>query len=503
MDHGEVGDHARRDAAREEVPLFPGRAPTDEVGLRAWLKQWIGIEMPGEPLLDGHSAPFEYLAHAFFEDRSPRDSVVWACRGGGKTYLAAIATVLDMVFKPGIEIRILGGSLEQSKRMHMHLRGVFDCEPFDGLVEGRITERRIVLKNGSRVELLAQSQTSVRGTRVQKLRCDEVELFDPDVWEAAQLTTRSKDCGGVAVSGSIECLSTMHVPYGLMHDLVGTCGEGSVRRLFRWGVVDVLGTCDERHDCLSCTLRAECAGRAKGRDARGDPGGHITVDDAESLKRRVSLDTWNSEMLCLRPKRSDCVLPEFNHGAHVVDRPPDAGEGWAVIGGMDFGIRSPTVVLWARLSPNGEVCVFREHSRANMTLREHIEVIRSAKPSLDWIGVDPAGRARNAQTGVSDVQAMRSEGLDVRAARSMIHEGIELIRARLRPATGEPTLRVTRDCTELIRCLEQYHYPSDNPESATPEKDGSDHAVDALRYMILNLDRGYSTKKGSYVPGTR
>ena len=39
--------------------------------------------------------------------------------------------------------------------------------------------------------VLAQSQRSVRGLRVQKLRCDEVELFDPAVWEAAQLTTRS------------------------------------------------------------------------------------------------------------------------------------------------------------------------------------------------------------------------------------------------------------------------------------------------------------------------
>lgn len=497
MSHEGTGGGEPSDAARAE---FPGTMPTDEPSLRAWVERWIGIPMPGEALLEGHAAPFEYLCHAFFEDRTPRDSVVWACRGGGKTYLAAVATVLDMVFKPGIEIRVLGGSLEQSKRMHAHLRSIFEREPFDDLIDGRITERRITLVNGSRVELLAQSQTSVRGTRVQKLRCDEVELFDPDVWEAAQLTTRSKQCGDTLVPGSIECLSTMHVPYGLMHDLVSTCAKDGVRRLFRWGVVDVLGVCSDRHECLACPLRAECAGRAKGRDGRGDPGGHIPIDDAIALKRRVSLETWNSEMLCLRPKRSDCVLPEFDAATHVVDRPPDASGSWPVIGGMDFGIRSPTVVLWARLAPSGSVCVFREHVQANMTLPEHIAVIRAGKPAMTWIGVDPAGRARNAQTGVSDVQAMRSAGLDVRAARSMIHEGIELIRARLRPAVGPPTLTITRDCPELIRCLEQYHYPSDNPESPTPEKDGSDHAVDALRYMILNLDRGYETTRGSYTP---
>jgi hypothetical protein len=62
----------------------------------------------------------------------------------------------------------------------------------------------------------------VRGTRVQKLRCDEVELFDPEVWEAAQLATMEQDgAATVWVPGTIECLSTMHVPYGLMYRMVG------------------------------------------------------------------------------------------------------------------------------------------------------------------------------------------------------------------------------------------------------------------------------------------
>ena len=35
-----------------------------------------------------------------------------------------------------------------------------------------------------------------------------------------------------------------------------------------------------------------------------------------------------------------------------------------------------------------------------------------------------------------------------------------------------------------------YHYPPQSPEAETPVKDGHDHAADALRYMITNLDRG-------------
>lgn len=481
-------------------PEFPGPMPTTDDQLHAWVARWIGITVPREGVLDGHAGPFEYLAHAFFEDRSPRDSVVWACRGGGKTYLAAVATALDMVFKPGIEIRVLGGSLEQSKRMHAHLRSLFDNEPFSDLLSGRITERRIALTNGSRVELLAQSQTSVRGTRVQKLRCDEIEQFDPDVWEAAQLTTRSKLCGSVRVRGAIECFSTMHVPYGIMHDLVARCGPDGGRRLFRWGVVDVLDVCSDQHQCLGCPIAPECAGIAKARDARGSPPGHIAVHDAVTLKSRVSGETWNSEMLCLRPKRSDCVLPEFDPASHVVTRPPMGSEAWPVIGGMDFGIRAPTVVLWARLAPDGSVCVVREHVRAGATLPEHIETILACPLKPEWIGVDPAGRARNMQTGITDVQAMRDAGITVRAVRAPVHTGIELLRARLRAADGTVRLTVTRDCPELIRSIERYHY-QDNPQSDAPEKDGNDHAVDALRYMVLNLDRQYRTEMGSYAGG--
>jgi hypothetical protein len=487
------------------MPTFPGPIPETDAQLHDFIARWVGIESPRTPILEQHTAPFDYLAHAFFEDRRPRDAVVWACRGGGKTFLAALATALDMIFKPGIEIRCLGGSLDQSKRMHAHLRDLFERPGFASMLD-KVTERRITLTNESHAEILAQSQTSVRGTRVQKLRCDEVELFHPAVWEAAQLTTRSKECGSVRVVGAIECLSTMHIPYGLMHDLAASCraepGQRPPRRLFRWGVVDVLSACpDDDHQCLTdegpCPLAPECAGLAKARDRRREPPGHIAVADAINMKARVSAETWNAEMLCLRPRRSDCVLPEFNEADHVVDRPPDASAFWPVIAGMDFGIRAPTVILFARLAPDNRLCVFREHVQPGWRLDQHIDLIRQSRPAPRWIGVDPAGQNRNTQTATSEVQAMRAQGLSVKVVRLPLHAGIELLRARLRPALGPPRLTITRDCPRLIQALTKYHYP-DDPHTPNPEKDGNDHPADALRYMIQNLDQPYWSKVDHY-----
>lgn len=475
--------------------------------LHDWLRVHLELVVPRVPLIVGHASPFDYLCHTFFEvdPTRARDCVVWANRGGGKTFLAAVATALDLVFKPGIEIRILGGSLEQAKRMHNHLRAIFARPHFAELLEGKITEKRIRLINGSAVELLAQSQTSVRGTRVQKLRCDEVELFDPEVWEAAQLTTRSKDCGGILVSGSIECLSTMHMPYGLMYRLVAEAREQK-RTLFKWGVIDVLGACGDRHQCRddagepACTMWPACQGRAKERDENGSPPGHIEVFDALRQQQRVSDATWNAEMLCSRPRRTDCVLPEFDRAVHVVSQLPPEMPGAVWIGGLDFGIRAPTVVLWARVDFDGRVFVVDERSESDVIVSEHARaILESCWPVPEWIGVDPAGKQRSGQTGISDVNALTKAGLRIRSRRMGVVEGLSLVRARLKPATGDSTLFIHERCIKLIESLEKYRYPAENPETLTPVKDGSDHAVDALRYMVINLDCGYQTSSGNYL----
>lgn len=530
--------------------MFPPR-PTTRRELREFVHRWLAIQVADAPVIPGHDSPLDYLAHTFFEGvppapgvpalvvtphpeepstsaappeslRSPEasavgalgeeddapptkalavmiqsipfslqqipivDCVVWANRGGGKTMLGAIATLLDLVFKDGIEIRILGGSMDQSQRMHEHLRTFLAMEPFAGLVAGRITDRRIALRNRSQVELLSQSQTSVRGTRVQKLRCDEVELFDPEVWEAAQLVTRSRVCGGVLVRGAVECLSTMHVPHGIMHDLV-TQALGGKRRLFKWGVVDVLERCDPRRPCEPCTLLPECGGRAKRSEA--DPGGHISIDDAVTMKSRVVLATWESEMLCTRPSRNASVLPEFAASIHVVDAVPQAEGRW--VGGMDFGYRAPTVVLWGKVDQRGTLWIDQERSVSDVVLQQHIDDINgSHRPRLEWLGVDPAGAQANLQSGISNICVMKRAGITVKFQPSGVLEGILLVRARLRPADGSsPRLFVHRRCVTLIESMERFAY-SKGPESETPDKGkGFDHAVDALRYLVQCLDR--------------
>lgn len=235
--------------------------PVDRASLAGWLRAVLGIVVPGAGVCAGHGSPLDYLEHVFFERGG--DVIVWANRGGGKTFYGAVATLLDLLFKPGIEVRILGGSLEQSQKMYGYLRWMLEREPLRDLVAGRLTEKGVRLVNGSGVELLAQSERSVRGHRVQKLRCDEVELFDRDVWSAAQFVTRSAVCGGVEVHGSVEVMSTMHRPFGLMSELVDEAKDDDAWRLIQWCALDVIGRCEPERACEACSLEAWCGGRAK------------------------------------------------------------------------------------------------------------------------------------------------------------------------------------------------------------------------------------------------
>jgi hypothetical protein len=507
---------ARASSASSDIPPVPRTRGE----LRDWLLEHLGVRIAGEALIEGHDAPLDYLEWAFFEEGHPAcvrapgvsDCVVWACRGGGKTFYAAVATLLDLLYKPGVRVMILGGSMHQSQCMHEHLRAFFERDGFAPLVEGKITEKRVRLVNGSVVEVLSHAQTSIRGVRPQKLRCDELDLFDPEVWRAAQLVTRSKECppppgedSGPLVRGGVECFSTWHVRGGLMSEIVAGAGHSleaaASRRVFKWGVVDVLEPCDESRPCEPCVLLPECAGRAKA----GSVSGHLRIDDAVTLKKRADAETWASEMLCLRPATHASVYPQFDrreHGREFDHQRFASSAGGAWVCGMDFGFAAPAVILWAfHEFERDTLWVVGERVRAGALLSDHVGALRESHWPGDgtlpaWIGIDPAGNQRQDQTGTSNAQVLRTAGFSVRSRREPIETGLKLVRARLAPAVGPPRLFIHPRCAKLIDALDKYRY--EELRRGSPVKDGPDHAADALRYLVVNLDEPVKVKSDVY-----
>lgn len=451
----------------------------DSIELQTWVREKLRLKVPANGICPGHVGPLEYLASAFFEPA--QDLIVWGPRGGGKTRLAAVATLLDLLHKPQCQIKILGGSLEQSLRMWDHL--VPDIETFFG-EDARLRSHKVTLlgEHGGAASVLAQSQRSIRGVRIQKLRCDEVELFHPDIWEAAQLVTRSLP----GIRGSIEALSTFHRPGGMMQRLIDNATAGNSRaRVLKWCILDILEHCPDERDCETCPLEEDCHGQAK----QPHVDGFFSIDDAIAMKQRVSKQTWESEMLCLRPSVRDCVFPEFSAAAHVsegVDAYARLGEIWLAI---DFGFASPFVCLWIAAGPDGMTRVLDEYIQDRLQLDKHMDHVESRPwPHARKIACDPAGNARNDQTAQSNIDLLRKRGYLVHSRRSLIVDGLELIRTALSPASGPIGLAIHPRCQGLITALGAYRYAPGHGEE--PFKDGvHDHPVDALRYYFINHAR--------------
>jgi Terminase RNaseH-like domain len=475
--------------------------PTTKDDLKNYIKVFLGIDVPDRRICPEHDSPLNYLWHSFNCDfANPRpvnaDCVVWANRGGGKTDLAAVETLLDCVFKPNCQVRILAGSEEQAGRMYQYLTG-FLRKGYERLLSEPIRKTGCRFSNGSAVDVLTQSQASVRGQHIQKLRCDEVELFNNDVFNAAKFTTQSTD----SIIAGMETISTIHKPYGLMQKLVSSAAKTNTP-VFKWCVWETIEKCTDR-DCSQCLLWGDCAGRAK------QAAGYLKIDDCITQMRRSSRAGWEAEMLCLKPNLENVVFDQFDAAIHV--RPVDYDPNLPLYRSLDFGFTNPFVCLWIQVDSEGVVRVIDEYVRSRATIDVHAAELKARIPGSTKLTAgggesrviatfcDPAGAGTNDVTGTSAVRELRSLGINVRYRRSGIAEGIESIRRAIRDGTGKSRFVISPKCARLIEALVCYHYPDAPMQKELPLKDGVyDHPIDALRYFFINYEHAARTEHRVY-----
>jgi hypothetical protein len=467
--------------------------PATRTDLKNYVKVFLGLDIPHKQICSEHNCPLDYLWHSFSADfatfpKPNADCIVWANRAGGKTELAAVATLLDCIFKPNCQTRILAGSGEQSFRLYEYFLG-FLKDGFEKFLAAPARKERCAFANGSNVELLTQSATSIRGQHIQKLRCDEVELFAEDVFNAAKFTTQSKD----GILAAMEAISTMHRPYGLMQKLVANAQRHDVP-IFKWCIWETIEKCRDRI-CSQCPLWQDCQGKAKNAN------GYLKIDDCITQMRRSSRAGFEAEMLCLRPSLENAVFAEFDVNLHV--KPINYDPNLPLYRSLDFGFINPFVCLWIQVDDTGTVRVIDEYIRSRATIDTHAQEIitRTPCPEVNVTATfcDPAGAGVNDVTGTSAVRELRTRKIKVRYRRSSVLEGIELIRRAIRSGDGQSKLVISPRCAKLTEALRCYHYPESSTPEELPLKDGIyDHPIDALRYFFINHNRSTATITRSY-----
>lgn len=303
-------------------------------------------------------------------------------------------------------------------------------------------------------------------------------MFDPGVWEAAQLVPRSAH----GFAGVVEAISTFHRTDGIMQRIIDAPGERKVP-LLKWCLLEVLERCAPDRPCEGCPLHEDCRGIAHDRCD-----GWVTIDDAIAQKRRVSKDTWESEILCRRPSQRDRVYDRYDETIHLADTIPDRPAAlWL---GIDFGYHDAFACLWIAEDDAGRAFVIDEYVQERRVMWQHIQAIGGRRwGKVRLVACDPAGSGVNDQTAQSDVDLLRAAGYDVRTRRSGIVEGIKLIQTALCPADGPVSLFIHPRCARLRAAMKSYRYPDRGGE--IPVKDHvHDHPLDALRYWFVNRNGG-------------
>lgn len=243
---------------------------------------------------------------------------------------------------------------------------------------------------------------------------------------------------------------------------------------------------------------------------------HLPEGYIESLMAAWSEDRIKREVLGSFDAFEGMVYHEFRRDVHVV-KPFRIPESWEKHIRLDHGYRNPAAVIFSAISPDGEVYIYREFYEREYLINEIVLGNKKEKKIgiLNLVGsdekfetakIDPSTRARRGSNGASDydeyVQHWPDKFPSLGLAKNDVSVGIDRVKSYLKinPKNGKPLLYIFETCTNLLEEITTYRYPDLKPnqegkkaENEKPMK-VNDHALDALRYMIVDLPEPYVIK---------
>jgi hypothetical protein len=188
------------------------RWPETDEELWWFVRACWGYQIPLQAVCPNHVAPFKAFADAFF---ARHELIVWkGSRGfGGKTTLLGLLALTEQVCL-GANVTLLGGSGVQSERVHETMAEAWQYPSAPRrLLRRSPTVTRTRLTNGSTAIALTASQRSVRGPHPQRLRLDEIDEMDWEIYQAAL----GQPLSTPGIPSQVVASSTYHNPRGTMY----------------------------------------------------------------------------------------------------------------------------------------------------------------------------------------------------------------------------------------------------------------------------------------------
>ena len=182
---------------------------------------------------------------------------------------------------------------------------------------------------------------------------------------------------------------------------------------------------------------------------------------------------------------------EFDPTVHVI-APFALPLHWERVKAVDYGYAAESCCLWGIMDINDNtLIIYRELYKKGLTGEELGAIITDMETedpfSVNGV-LDTAAWARTGTTGPTVGESLIRAGHKLRRAdKNRIQGKIQIHEYLKVRENGRPKLQIFNTCPNLIRELQSIPLSKTNPEDVDTK--ASDHAYDALRYMIMSRPR--------------
>lgn len=190
------------------------------------------------------------------------------------------------------------------------------------------------------------------------------------------------------------------------------------------------------------------------------------------MKKRMLYGLWVSN--------DGAVYDEFKEETHVVE-PFPIPDDWMRIRAIDFGYTNPFVCLWGALDPDGRLYIYRElYQRQLRTAAAAQEIKRyTGNENIIFTVADHDAQER---------AELESNDVFTEPANKQVALGIQSVKNRLTvQGDGKPRIFFFNNLKNTLSEISSYEWTS-NGTKDIPKKE-NDHAMDALRYMVMGCNR--------------
>jgi len=188
------------------------------------------------------------------------------------------------------------------------------------------------------------------------------------------------------------------------------------------------------------------------------------------------------------------AFTEFDYETHCID-PFEIPRTWERVKGIDYGYAAESAVIWGAVDPQDEtLIIYRELYQKGLTgedlAKKIYEFEKEERLSIQGV-LDWAAWAKTGTTGPTVGEVLAKAGHKLRRADKNRIQGKIQIHERLKQNDkGRPKLQIFKTCPNLIREIQSIPLDPNKPEDVDTK--ASDHAYDALRYLIMSRPRARS-----------